>query len=414
MGQDFPRNLAGRPGRGIWATALVLLVYLLLAYGAYSVFTSQIPSGNDFYPRWKGTRSLILEGKDPYSDEVTLAIQHGIYGRPARQDEDQVAFAYPLYVSLFVLPFSLFPYPQAQALWMSALVLFTLTTVIIMVQTLDWKLSLVGLAALSLWCVLFYPTSRSMILGQLSIVVLALLAMTLWAMQSGRPVLAGCCLALSTIKPQMIFLVIPFLLLTALRRKNSRLVVAFFAAVTVLLLISFLALPTWLHSFITGLGHYQAYTSIYREGRSPLGVVMDHLLPSPLSSWAALLASLALVGYMVYVCIQSLRERADVCRALFTTIIVTLLIPAQTGTANQVLLILPLIYWLCQRRRNRVTALSLSLVLLAGPWILFLSTFWQRNGEHAIMAAPLPLITLAMLWCRKTPIDETRALSHAD
>lgn len=410
MAQAAWNNLVVPRGRVIAVIPFVVVVYLLLAFVAYSAFTSQIPSGNDFYPRWKGTRSLLLEGKDPYSDEVTLAIQQGVYGRPATEDEDQVAFAYPLYVSLFVLPFSLFPYAQAQALWLSALILLTLGSVIVVPRTLDWRLSLAGFTALSLWCVFFYPTARSIVLGQVSIVVLLLLAVALWAMQQRHAFLAGCSLALATIKPQMVFLVIPFLLLIALRRKNYRLAAAFLAVMAILLFFSSLVLPSWLQSFITGLGRYQAYTSIYREGRSPLGVVMGYLFPSLLSPWATLSASLALVGYMVYVWIQSLRERIGVCEALSTTIVVTLLVPAQTGTTNQVLLLLPLFYWLYQWHRNRVPALSLSLVVLVGPWMLFLLTFWQRNGEHAIVAAPLPLLTLAMVWWKKTRTDETLRL----
>ena len=81
------RRLKERTPR-LLALGLAIGGYLLLAYGAYSLFTSQIPSGNDFYPRWRGTRALLLEGKDPYSEEVTLEIQRGMYGRPAREDED--------------------------------------------------------------------------------------------------------------------------------------------------------------------------------------------------------------------------------------------------------------------------------------------------------------------------------------
>jgi len=116
MGQGFATNLVSERGRAFCTAILLLIVYPLLAYGAYSVFTSQIPSGNDFYPRWRGTRALLLEGKDPYSEEVTLETQKGMCGRPARGNEDQVAFAYPLYVSLFILPLAFLPYPQAQAL----------------------------------------------------------------------------------------------------------------------------------------------------------------------------------------------------------------------------------------------------------------------------------------------------------
>ena len=410
MTQGLPADLTRHTGRALAAAILIAVVFLLLAYGAYSAFTSQIPSGNDFYPRWRGTRALIREGRDPYSDEVTLEIQQGMYGRAAREDEDQVAFAYPLYVALLVLPFSFFPYPQAQALWMSFLVLLTLAAVMIVLRTIDWRPSPVGLVAISIWFLLFYPTARSVLLGQFSIVVLALLALVLWATQRGHPILAGCCLALTTIKPQMVFLLVPFLLLTALRWKNYKAVVAFFALMGILLLISSFVLPTWLPSFITGLGRYQAYTSIYTEGRSPLGVVTSYVLPSRLSSWATLLASLALMGYLLHVWIRSLMGRGEACRALFLTIIVTLLVPAQTGTTNQVLLLLPLTYWLYQWRGSRLATLSLSSVLLVGPWILFLSTFWQRNGEHAIMAAPLPLLTLAILWWNRSPADQSSSV----
>ncbi len=400
MDRNSVKNQTSGRRRAIWATALILTVYLLLAYGAYSVFTSQIPGGNDFYPRWRGTRAFIMEGKDPYSQEVTLEIQQGMYGRPAREDEDQVAFAYPLYVSLLVFPLSFFPYPQAQALWLSALILSTLATVIIILRTSDWKPSPSGLLALSFWCLLFYPTARSIILGQFSILVLTLVALALWAMQRGWDSLAGCSLALATIKPQMVFLLIPFLLLSSLGWRRYRILGGFVAVMAILLLIPSLLLPSWIPSFITGLGRYQAYTSIYREGRSPLGILADCLFPLQVSSWATLLVSLALGAYLIYEWVKALRGRGDTFQALFLTIIVTFLIPAETGTGNQPLLLLPLVYWLSRWSESRWVAISLSSLLLLGPWVLFLLTV-QGNLEHPIMGVPLPLVTLGMLWCSK-------------
>jgi len=408
MGQDSLTNLVGKRGQAIWAAALIIIVYLLLAYGAYTVFTSQIPSGNDFYPRWRGTRALIMEGKDPYSEEVTLEIQQGMYGRPAREDEDQVAFAYPLYVSLPVLPFSFFSYAQAQAVWLSALVLLTLATVIIILTTFDWKPSPSGLVALSLWCLLLYPTARSILLGQFSILALALVALALLAVQRGWDSLAGGSLALATIKPQMVFLLVPFLLLSGLGWRRYRILFGFLAVMAALLLLSSLVLPTWIPSFITGLTRYQAYTSIYREGRSPLGVLVHYLLPSELSSLVTLLISLALGGYLIYVWVKAYRGRGDTFQALFLTIIVTLLVPVQTGTSNQVLLLIPFMFWLSECSKRRWVATSLSLFLLLGSWFLFLSTFPQRNGEHSIMVVPLPLVALAVLWWRRKGSDGQR------
>ena len=395
MGQDFPKNLVSERRRAFWTATLLFIVYLLLAYAAYSVFTSQIPSGNDFYPRWRGTRALLLEGKDPYSEEVTLEIQRGMYGRPARGDEDQVAFAYPLYVSLFIIPLAFLPYPQAQALWLSGLVFLTLATVIIILRTFDWKPSPGGLLALSLWCLLLYPTARSIVLGQFTIMVLALVALALWAMQRGWDFPAGCSLALATIKPQMVILLLPFLLLRALRG-GHRILSGFLATLVILLLLPSLLLPTWIPSFLTGLSRYQAYTSLYTGDRSPLGILLDFLFPSKLSFWATLLTSLILGGYLIYEWVKALRGQGDTSQALFLTIIVTLLVPVQTGTTNQVLLLLPLIYWLAQWAKRWWVAIPLSLILLLGPWALFLVTV-QGDAEQSVMFLPLPLFALIYL-----------------
>lgn len=391
-------------GHLVIALALTLVIYFLLAYATYAVFTSQVPSGNDFYSRWSGTRALLLEGKDPYSEEVTLEIQRGMYGRPARGDEDQVAFAYPLYVSLFILPLAFLPYPQAQALWLSGLVFLTLATVIITLTTFNGKPSPIGLLALSLWCLLFYPMARSIVLGQFTVVVLTFAALSLWSMQRGRDFLAGCSLALATIKPQMVFLLIPFLLLWALLWRRYRILGGFLTAMGVLLLLPSFLLPTWIPSFLIGLNKYQTYTSAYTGGRSPLRIFFDFSLPSSLSFGATLLISLLLGGYMIYEWVQALREREDIFQTIFLTIIITLLLPVQTGTTNQVLL-LPLFLLLFQGLRQRYNlaplfTLLLQAILLLGPWMLFILTLGPAKAdqlgrlEHPIMFVCLPMAAL--------------------
>ena len=411
MTGDYVNSEAPKHKTWIGAMGLVLIVYLLLAYGAYSVFTSHIPSGNDFYPRWKGTRALLLEAKDPYSDEVTLEIQQGMYGRPAREDEDQVAFAYPLYVTLFIFPFAFFSYAQAQALWLSALVVLAVGAALLALQITDWKPSPVGLIAVSVWCLLFYPSARSIDLGQISIVVLTLVALALWAIRERRDLLAGSCLALATVKPQMAFLLIPFLLLWATAQRRRRVLGGFAASFAILLLVPSAVLPTWIPSFFASMSRYQSYTRLYREGRSPLGVLVDCLFPSTISSWVAVLTSVVLVGCLIYAWVRALRVHREVPRALILTIIVTLLVPAETGTSNQVLLLLPLVYWLSRWSKRRWLGISLSLILLLGPWLVFLSTV-QGNLEHPIMALPLPVITLAMLWWAREETDGQLGLTR--
>jgi hypothetical protein len=394
----FSGDFVMQSGRTAGIAALIMAVYLLLAYGTYVTFTTRIPGGNDFYPRWRGTRALILEGRDPYSEEVTLEIQKAMYGRPARENEDQVAFAYPLYVSLLVLPFSLLPYPVAQAFWLSTLVLATLASLILILRTVSWIPSPLQLTGLALWSVLFYPTARSLVLGQLSILVLALLVLSLWAMRQGRPYLAGCSLALATIKPQIVFLVVPFLLLSSVRKARHRTLVGFLSVMAALVTITSMVLPSWIPSFIAGLTSYQSYTSIYREGRSPLGVLVGYFLPSEPASLATSLIAILLLAGLIYAWVVSLQRPDIEWKALTLTIVLTLILPAQTGTTNQVLLLLPMVYLLARWRTNRAMRLTLPAVLLIGPWILFVLTFFVRGGEHAMMSVPLPLFFLAILW----------------
>ncbi len=241
MDQGLPTDLIRLTGKVLAAAILIVVVYLLLAYGTYSLFTSQIPSGNDFYPRWRGTRALIMERRDPYSDEFTLEIQQGMYRRPAREDEDQVAFAYPLYVAVVILPFSFFPYPQAQVPCISFLVLPTLVAVTIILRAFDWSPPPVGRLVLALWAT--QPESD---------------------------------------------------LLTGLIQRRDRIPVGFFPAIAVFVLLSLVLLPTWILSFISELSRYQTYAITCRAGESPLGAIVDCLLPSHFSAWATLLLSIAL------------------------------------------------------------------------------------------------------------------------
>jgi len=395
----FSRDYAVRFGQAAGIVALIMAVYLFLSYGAYTAFTSQIPGGNDFYPRWRGSRAFILEGRDPYSDEVTSEIQRGMYGRLAREDEDQVTFAYPLYVTLLILPFSLLPYPVAQAFWISTLILALLAALVLILRTLGWVPLPPQLVGLALWSVLFYPSARSLVLGQLTIIVLALLALSLWAMRSGRPFLAGCSLALSTVKPQMVFLVVPLLLLLAARRRHRSTLVGFALVLAILLGLTSAILPTWIPSFVRNLASYHSYTSIYRGGMSPVGYVVSILLPAPLSNMGTIAVSLGLCGGLAYAWLGTFTNRLEATTALSFTLITTLLLPGETGTTNQVLLLLPMTAYICCWNRRRWLITLVFLTLLVGPWLLFLLTV-KGNLEHPVMVIPLPLAAMVMLLWR--------------
>src|SRR5260370_15693975 len=103
---------------GMWLYVSRVIVPQQKAYAAIH----GNPRGNlsDLYPRWLGSRELLLHHRDPYSPEITRVIQSGYYGRPLDVDRpndpgDQEAFAYPVYVAFLLAPTIRLPFPPVPA-----------------------------------------------------------------------------------------------------------------------------------------------------------------------------------------------------------------------------------------------------------------------------------------------------------
>jgi hypothetical protein len=180
----------------------VLVLYSVLAFVFYSGLTQHMLGANDFFSRWMGARALFLRGENPYSDTVTREIQLAMYGRLAQPDEDQVAFAYPLYAAFIVAPLVGLTYAQAQALWMALLVVLVVSGALLWGQLnrLAWTPATFAIFLLSV--LLFYPTVRGVFLGQYALVSFFLLILAFAAIAARYDLLGGALIALATIKPQ--------------------------------------------------------------------------------------------------------------------------------------------------------------------------------------------------------------------
>ena len=387
------RTLSLKLAIHILVGVLILSAVLALdAYVTYVVFTSKFPGGNDFYSRWAGGRAFLVDGLNPYSDEVTRRIQLGMYGHLAEEGADQVAFAYPMYTIYLFFPLSLIPsYPQAQALWQAILEFALLLAVFFTFRMYRWQPKPWLLAATCLWSILFYPGARSIILGQFAIVVFAFIALALWAVKESKDILAGACLALSTIKPQMVFLLIPLLLLWAIYHRRWRLVGGFVMSMIVLVLSSLLLVPTWPADFLAWMVKYPSYTAI----GSPIWTLTHYFFPQ-LGTPVEIVISLLVLGHLLYAWRGAVRGSwLEFDWVVAMTLIVTNLIALRTATANYVVLLMPtfIVFKTLDKRFQRWGALLIALIellLLIGFWVLFAATV-AGNYEHPIMYLPLPI-----------------------
>lgn len=386
-------------GRYQWL--LILVVFLIVSsmesVAVQRLFTSQIPGGNDFYPRWAGARALLVEGRDPYSPAVTRDIEAVL--DPQQRRTNSFSFAYPLHVVFVLWPLVFTDYTWAQAIWIVCLQWLAIGSVVLLLRlTIHTTPSPLLLTTAVLGGLFFYPVARSILLGQFTLHVLIFLAGALLLLQNGRDGWAGILLAATSIKPQMVLFIGPFLLLWAWRRRRRRFIAGLLGGGAGMFLASLLLFPRWPLSFIVDLGRYSERAS----GLNPVAVLLGGMgVESTAAQWVVTAVFLLMMAWAWW---RALRRNDDALfySALFWTIIVTLLATFQTGSTNQVLLLIPAFFWLrdLAAKAGWVWTAVIFLLLLIGPWLLFLTTI-SGNYENPLLLLPLPLLALAVLLWRQ-------------
>lgn len=380
----------------MWITAAIGLVvlYAALAFGIYSGLTRTAQGANDFYSRWMGARALFVNGQNPYSDAVTRDIQMGMYGRLARPDEDQVAFAYPLFAAYIAAPLVLLPYPMAQALWMALLVVGVVAGALALAKVNQIPLSPGTLAFVLLGVLLFYPTVRGIMLGQYALVSFACVAIGILMIAEGRETSAGVLLALAAVKPQPIVLLLPVILMWAWWNRKRSVVWSAFGTLGLLVISSFLLVPTWVSDFLAGLGNYARYAPV----GPPLETFFTLLLPGV---WASVFTWGASAALLMWAGVVTWRTRNYTWYEFQPTLgfvaLVTTLAAGRIGTPDQVLLLLPWMAWfgVWRAQGTPVVTILCAAALLAIPWFVFLRLL-EGNREAIVVTTLLPVLTLGV------------------
>lgn len=332
-----------------------------------------IPRGNlsDLYPRWLGARELLLHGRDPYGSDITREIQAGYYGRPIDPErpndpKDQQAFAYPLYIVFVLAPTIGLPFPVVQRVFLGLLVLLTAASVPLWLRTLGWRLSAAWQVTWILLVIGCFPAIQGFKLQQLTLLVAALVATSMYCIVRGSLVWAGVLLAVSGIKPQLVALLIAWLCLWVVGnwRERQRLFWSFAAAMALLVLGGECVLPGWMREFRLAAAAYYRYTG---SGQSVLNLSLTPLLGK--------VASIALVCAL-FIFLWKIRYTASdtgVFRWAFSLVLaITLLVVPMYAPYNQLLLVPGLLWiaWGLQPlwKKNLVSRFLITLTAFAVLW----------------------------------------------
>jgi len=413
---------------GFPSSGIVLVIALLFGAGSwfylYGIFLpfhqSHEQAGvtwnhrSDLYPRWVGTRELLLNGRNPYGAEVTREIEMGYYGRPADEAKataprDEQRFIYPLFVVFLFAPTVLMPFSSLQVGGWIILFVVTLAALPLWTMAAGWRYSarelfVGGALVLGSW-----PVAEGLYMGQLSLLVAFFLAVGVAAMARGWGTAGGMLLAASLMKPQLSLPLLGWLLIRAACnwRQEKRFLGGFAASAFFLLAGSEALLPHWFWYWRTSLPAYIAYTG----SRSSLERI--------LGPEGGAVAAFVVAGSAGAVC-WGLRKQPvrsgdffySVCLVLCVTL---LLLPTWLLASYNDVLFIPAILWIWMNRgeltrtaARKVLALLFGIALIWGPvaeLVLSARVLILRSPVEAesVLSIPqlfffvLPVIVLALL-----------------
>ncbi len=378
----------------------------------------------DLYPRWVGTRELLLHGRNPYSPEVSHEIQMAFYGHvidqkygePGVEIIDEQRFVYPVYVVFLLAPTVYLSFSQAQ---LCALVLFTVLTgisVLFWLDLLRWRPDKTLTAAVVLFVLSSPQIVQGLRLGQLGLVVAFLLALSAWCLARSHLALAGVFLAAATIKPQMAVLPLAWFLFWAVSACSKRwpLLAGFAVTLAVLIGIGELVLPGWPRYFVEGLVAYRQYFPT------------TSLLCLALGNWfGGAISGIAIVALLGLAWRNRKVEAAsqNFIQTLAAFFLAAAIVLPLFQPFNQVLLLLPALMvvrdWATLPRLGR----RAFFVVVAWPWVaalvlLLLPSRMDLTNLHSTNRIPLlpsalvlfvPFLLLALLVTRLSRTELSRS-----
>jgi len=382
---------------------LSILIIVGLTWVNYR-YTAQNQAMNNFFPRWAGTRLLMMKGWSPYSQQTTDEIQQMAYGRLAQSGEDRGYFVYPLYSSLIYAPFSLTDdFALANALWMTILELSIIAIFVISVSLSQWRPSPVLLIFLFIFTALWYHTLRPILSSNASILSVLFIVLALLAIRSNVDALAGISLALASIKPQMVLILYVFILIWAVSTHRWTLIWSLLGFLVFFIAAGSLLVPNWIVDNIR-------QVILFSESKfiSTPGAIISYWLPG-----IGRQVGWALTGIMVGVLLIEWRHSlGKEFRWFYWTVLLTLVINNLIGiytTLENYIILYPaiiLISALLDKRWGgfgRGLIVLLILIMTVGLWgiLVYTANKGSQPDLDPIIFFFMPLLTLfGLYWVR--------------
>lgn len=231
------------PSKKVFLPFLFLCLFLSLFLFPISLFPISLPAGagdRDLRAYWSSTY-LLAHGED-FSDPIRLGeIERSL----TTHDEQETLYSWFSPIgNVILLPLTRIPFTRAASYWLIINILVLFSSALLIWGDTDSRKWIPLLAAFS-----FSMTVYSLVFGQINFLEVLGLASFLSLSKTNRPYLAGASLVLTTIKPHLVILTLPILLLDLLRKKEWKVLAGFAIGLLLCFAVLFAFYPPWLQSF---------------------------------------------------------------------------------------------------------------------------------------------------------------------
>lgn len=376
------------------------LAILAACLAALAVFTILIHTasresvlGADFYTFWMAGKAAFTGQDSPYSAGVTEAIQMGKLGRLAKPGEDQMAFSYPPYSLLVVLPTVFTSFDWASSFWLALNV--SVFTALLFLQSARARNFL-------LTAFLFYPAFLNLVLGTFD--VLAVSGVLLFfgrVAKEKRPspailVLTGVLLAWSTMKPQLVWLTLGFILLYAIREKYWYLLISFFTSLLVFGVFSFFLVPSWISDWIHQVQSYMGYV----QGRPTATEFLAAVFPPTPARFLTGALFIFCAGVALALLVRWWKKELHWLKPAAWLAMMTYLFHLHGIAYEQIIFLLPLILWVALRENWK----SLAVLFFWGASLLISWAAFVFGVDSIVVdRAPVLFNLIWLVWLLRKP-----------
>lgn len=340
---------------------LIALLLVLLFLIVRVPFELPPESGDiDFRPYWSSTY-LLRNGQDFSNPEKMDEIERALTGWDL--PFTMIAWFFPT-GNLILLPYTYLTFSRASFYWLITNIIGLFISAILIWPKTNKK---VWIPLLTIFG--FSMTLISLKYGQVNTMVLLGVILFLTFYKKKQDFLAGSSLILTTIKPHLVILTLPLLILELFKRKNWRILAGFVSAFLVSVILLFLLNPEWPARFLHLVSYGMATVRLTPTINGLFVFTGNYFLGKRL--WIIILVG-SILSLWFY------RNKVDIRNLIDISLICGLIISPIGWSYDQIMLLIPILHileWITEGNINKFNAIIMVCVLLVANGI----SFYQRT-----------------------------------